>query len=1487
MPDDTDAPTCRYSLVERREDNAPEGHTSTLAELADQLRRHGNIYENKNGPGFLPATFENGRRANEDVECVHWLALDIEDTAGTVDALQGPLTGYQRIVYSTWSHGDPAKWDEGEPRFRVLIPLETPVGPEAYRALWQHIYELLDGAPDAGCKDPARLMYTPRRRNPEATIDPWLELHEDGPPIDPEALPAGDGEFVSADRLVAQQKARRGDNTPFEPPKSLGDAPWIADALEHIDPDLDYDQWRNVGIALKTAFGNEAFEVFDDWSTKGNKYAGPLGCRQKWVSFPHQSPEDVTGDGVSLGTIWHLAKNNGWTPPADAYPASVRRGEMHNPREGTDPIDLDGAQAKVSAAVGDALEQREGRYYIDADPGTGKTYSTLRELALAVARGDVETFKYVTPTNDVLDEKLEDFFDQLRDVTDPGTFNELADQTAIQPKRTANSCARFGRYRAFESVAEDGGRAFCHQQCELHPDRMENPELQCPFIRERREKRGARFQFTTAEMEKRTRGKGLHENDTERREIIRWTETLRMFLPIQGDLGADVPTFSGRLETTPKQRALTVQYDPDGREPPELEEGDEYVLEAGTPKVTAVGKRRIREWLADTAPYPLGTADDELFGYYRREAADAEFDAMILDESMIGVMHGAVSATRHDFQQWCEHDDLEGEVGWLEGVLKALQHDVRNENRLADLLPSPLEAGDNETGKVQIQNALERVGDRAAVDAVESAPDWRALEAIEWASENDWRGCYIRDGELVVPYVHRLDLEQADLVLCLDATGDPKAAKAVLGERYEHIAAHVERPESTNVQRIDWQLTHKPQGKDVERHEGLLSAPRFRGNRHLHVTRKDLNPNVPDDERSAEAADDRRRENERHVAMTRRALDLENVDHVTHFGGTATRGSNAYESCDSATLASWYLPPEPIQQRAAVLSMLTGDDVDDCEPVARWQMEGAEYVQAAHRSRLLNGNVTITYCDTRTIPGLEPDQVLERAELDRIGAEHTGDLSGWRGDHVAAELLHDLVDQAGAPIFANSPREDGGISHCTLALHIEPLCRVRVHLEIPEVKAAIRGAFKNRWDASWHKAADAAGLHCARLETSEGGAGRCVLSADPIDAEAVKALVDEADPDWRWYEYDRDRVWLDDTDAELRSALAELGDVDDFVELSAGEKRELVGDLLDVSASTVYRRMNEADWSTADLEDTWCEMHTSGPETEPDEPSLAEDLREHHGPPPSVVELYPRTRRLREHLEERAAVFEYRDGMERAEAEQKAAERVRSEQIRKALDAADERGHIGRIPELYDRLAQTYEFSKLHSLPLYTEFVDRLWCVREEFYQTCVNFYDDPVGDWEAEAFHWSELNDRRIRDWAGKGGVSRELEERIAEWNDFTDHEPKISDKLVQRFVFAWYEDTAETPAPEGHTLAYAKAEAHEVMARSYAKPPEEPPHIMDYKIDRVESDPQPESMTIADAERMAAAEARRVQDAEAEEMGAVLFSEPVLSEPPESSDD
>lgn len=84
--------------------------------------------------------------------------------------------------------------------------------------------------------------------------------------------------------------------------------------LSYINPDCDYDTWIKIGMALHEE--GKPFELWDEWSGKGDKYDGTTSFH--WNSFNK-------GGGVTYGTIVALAKEGGWAAQKNAE----KRTKMH------------------------------------------------------------------------------------------------------------------------------------------------------------------------------------------------------------------------------------------------------------------------------------------------------------------------------------------------------------------------------------------------------------------------------------------------------------------------------------------------------------------------------------------------------------------------------------------------------------------------------------------------------------------------------------------------------------------------------------------------------------------------------------------------------------------------------------------------------------------------------------------------------------------------------------------------------------------------------------------------------------------------------------------------------------------------------------------------------------------------------------------------------------------------------------------------------
>lgn len=89
--------------------------------------------------------------------------------------------------------------------------------------------------------------------------------------------------------------------TPNQPPRVVSHSygvkttRLIAASLDHLDPDCVYGDWFKVCCILSnlTDAGEDGYQLFDEWSSKGSKYRGRTDTRKKWKSVNANSPRRV------------------------------------------------------------------------------------------------------------------------------------------------------------------------------------------------------------------------------------------------------------------------------------------------------------------------------------------------------------------------------------------------------------------------------------------------------------------------------------------------------------------------------------------------------------------------------------------------------------------------------------------------------------------------------------------------------------------------------------------------------------------------------------------------------------------------------------------------------------------------------------------------------------------------------------------------------------------------------------------------------------------------------------------------------------------------------------------------------------------------------------------------------------------------------------------------------------------------------------------
>ena len=89
----------------------------------------------------------------------------------------------------------------------------------------------------------------------------------------------------------------------------------IRAALQHIPANLARDEWARVGMAIKSEFPDEGgYDLFFEWSATAPDFSAS-NCRTAWKSFK-------AGGSVTMGSLIHLAKQNGYVVPKDGQAAA-------------------------------------------------------------------------------------------------------------------------------------------------------------------------------------------------------------------------------------------------------------------------------------------------------------------------------------------------------------------------------------------------------------------------------------------------------------------------------------------------------------------------------------------------------------------------------------------------------------------------------------------------------------------------------------------------------------------------------------------------------------------------------------------------------------------------------------------------------------------------------------------------------------------------------------------------------------------------------------------------------------------------------------------------------------------------------------------------------------------------------------------------------------------------------------------------------------
>jgi hypothetical protein len=118
---------------------------------------------------------------------------------------------------------------------------------------------------------------------------------------------------MNKEQTEQQKQERIQKRLEYEQTKDMGETEvTIRKCLEHHSPNCDYDKWVKTGMIIKRELGDDSFEIWDDWSSKGDSYDSSI-MEAKWNSFREDGE-------LGIGTLIKWAMEAGMPPLSPTTP---------------------------------------------------------------------------------------------------------------------------------------------------------------------------------------------------------------------------------------------------------------------------------------------------------------------------------------------------------------------------------------------------------------------------------------------------------------------------------------------------------------------------------------------------------------------------------------------------------------------------------------------------------------------------------------------------------------------------------------------------------------------------------------------------------------------------------------------------------------------------------------------------------------------------------------------------------------------------------------------------------------------------------------------------------------------------------------------------------------------------------------------------------------------------------------------------------------
>lgn len=266
--------------------------------------------EKKDVAYLSPGAYATEKAVRSDADIVHCnlLAFDVDDSSDARPFVKHPdLLSLHLDPFNFCAYHSASSTNK-EPRIRILVDADE-VDKRDYIKAVSTIARRLGVKLNKESRTPALPMYRPTSFQGEK-FNPVFLANFDGRAFSSSDIDGKEPE-------TKEEKRGRAEDDAFdalENAKARVESFTMKTAkkcLEYINPDIIYHQWLAVAAALKHQFGDEGFDLFDEWSSKGLKYEGPEKTKYKWNSYS-ESPRGRAP--ITARTIIGMAAAEGWEP---------------------------------------------------------------------------------------------------------------------------------------------------------------------------------------------------------------------------------------------------------------------------------------------------------------------------------------------------------------------------------------------------------------------------------------------------------------------------------------------------------------------------------------------------------------------------------------------------------------------------------------------------------------------------------------------------------------------------------------------------------------------------------------------------------------------------------------------------------------------------------------------------------------------------------------------------------------------------------------------------------------------------------------------------------------------------------------------------------------------------------------------------------------------------------------------------------------------